>query len=486
MLIVLHTTIAVIAVVLLILVPKIDPLFALVLGAIYLGLAAGLGFQGTLDALATGFGDIMADVGLLVGFGVLLGALLNSLGALQKAVDKLVSIFGPKRLPYGFGVALSVIFPSIFTDTQVVLGAPMVRSSALRMGHNGLAMMGGTLTVGALVGNFLVVPGLGTILIAGMLGAPLGMMLIYGFIVGPATVVLTIFIYGLLLKRGLWNKAKDEDVAEYAPEAAQGTRPGSGTPGGANGETTGASMSNTTAGERLAGRESSVAVAERQDARSLPPLHVSLLPIMLPLLLIATGAITHAVGVESEVIGFIGNPIFALFLGLFGAYLLARRALGSEQVGESMTRGFNASGKILLITGVGGAFGSIISATGLDSVLVSFFSINSTMPAAVIIILSWFVAALLHVAIGSTGVAAIAAAGILAPIVGGLEVPVELIGLAIGSGVLFAVHVNANLFWMFKSLVGLSTRGALKSHTLVTALTSVVSLGIILVLSLIV
>jgi gluconate:H+ symporter, GntP family len=86
------------------------------------------------------------------------------------------------------------------------------------MSRDGLAMMGGTLTAGILVGYVFVVPGLGTVAIAGLLGVPLSTMLIYGFLVGPPTAVLTTFIYGQLLKYGLRNKAKDEAHFEERQE----------------------------------------------------------------------------------------------------------------------------------------------------------------------------------------------------------------------------------------------------------------------------
>lgn len=88
----------------------------------------------------------------------------------------------------------------------------------------------------------------------------------------------------------------------------------------------------------------------------------------------------------------------------------------------------------------------------------------------------------MHLAIGSILVAAITAAGIL----DGLEVPAVIMALAIGSGVLFALQVNSNFFWMFQSLLGVSTQGALKALTLVTALASVASLVLIPPLSLVV
>jgi len=145
-LIVLHTVIAILAIVLLIVVAKVDPVISLVIGTLYLGIAAGLGFGDTIGTLVRGFGDIMAEVGLLIGFGVLMGSLLTAMGALQKLVELLLRILGPRRLPYAFSAALSSIFPAIYVDVQLVLSSPIARSAAPRIGRNGLAMMGGTLT----------------------------------------------------------------------------------------------------------------------------------------------------------------------------------------------------------------------------------------------------------------------------------------------------------------------------------------------------
>src|SRR3712207_7201111 len=124
-------------------------------------------------------------------------------------VELLLRILGPRRLPYAFSAALSSIFPSIYVDVQLVLASPLARSAAPRIRPNGLAMMGGTLTAGILVGYVFVVPGLGTVAIAGLLEVPLGTMLIYGTLLGPPTAVLTTFLYSRVLTYGLWNNAKD-------------------------------------------------------------------------------------------------------------------------------------------------------------------------------------------------------------------------------------------------------------------------------------
>jgi gluconate:H+ symporter, GntP family len=319
------------------------------------------------------------------------------------------------------------------------------------MRGDGLAMMSGTLTAGILVGYVFVVPGLGTVAIAGLLNVPLGTMLIFGTLIGLPTAVLTTFIYGRLLRYGLWNKTKDEVGFQEAEE------------------------------ESPAETEQ-----EQQQTENTPPLYVSLLPILVALFLIAFGAIAEAAGLKSPVVTFFGDPVFALFVGLLGAYLLAWRTLPNERVGEAMNEGFDATGQILLITGLGGSLGAVITETGLQDILGGFFSAEAGTPVLLTILLAWLIAAVLHLAIGSISVAAITASGILAPILDGLEVSAVIMALAIGSGALFALQVNSNFFWMFQSLLEVTTQGALKALTLVTALASVVSLVLILLLSLVV
>lgn len=451
----LHTAIAISGVILLIIAFKVDPVIALVLGSLYLGLVAGLGFGDTVGTIAEGFGSIMTEVGLLIGFGVLLGALLFRLRALQRLVALLLRTLGPRRLPYALSAVLTTIFPSIYVDVQLVLGSPLARSAAPELGRKGLGMMAGALTAGILVGYVFVVPGLGTVAIAGLLHVPLGTVLLYGLVVGPATAVVTTLIWGRLVRAGFWKPDTDEQESEALVEE-----------------------------ESLSLEDDGAAGAEGDER--LPSLGVSLLPIVVPLLLIASGAIATAAGVESDVLGFFGDPNLALFAGLVGAYLLSRRAVGNAQTEAALSKGFSTTGQILLITGVGGSLGAVIEKIGLDKVLGGLFSAGSGTPVLLTLFLAWFVAALLHLAIGSISVAAITAAGIIGPILGGLDVAPVVVGLAIGAGALFALQVNSNFFWMFQTLLGVSTKGALKALTGVTALASVVSMPIITVLAFVV
>ena len=444
--VILHTAIAIVGIVALIIKGKLDPVIALIIGALYLGLATGVGFTETLGAITLGFGDIMAEVGLLIGFGVLIGSLLYEMGAFQRMVTLLVDGVGGRRLPYALTAAMSTVFPSIYVDVQVVLASPVVRSAGPQIGRRGLPLMAGALGTGIFSGYVFVVPGLAAVSIAGLMGIPLGTWILYGIVLGPLTAILTTLIFSLLLRGRYWTPDRDEEIEE-----AEGTS-------GADDEETPTAK------------------------RPTPPLFVCLLPILVPLVMIAGGAFAQLFGVSHDAVAFIGDANFALFVGLIGAYLLARRTLGADGSAEAMGKGFRTTGEILLITGIGGSLGAVIAETGLDGILAGLFTADAGAPVVLSILLAWAIAALLHLAIGSVSVAAIAAAGIIAPVLGSIDVSPIVIGLAVASGSMFALQVNSNFFWMFKSLIGLSTQGALKTLTMVTSIASVVSLPVVMVL----
>ncbi|WP_028660186.1 GntP family permease [Nocardioides insulae] len=458
-----HTTIAILIVVGLIIRFKVEPVIALVLGSLYLGLAGGVGFEGTVVAITTGFGDIMAEVGLLIGFGVVIGALLHASGAFHRLVEVLVAHLGATRLPYAMTSLLAVVMPSIYVDVQVVLASPVARSAAPRIGRHGLPLMASALGTGIFAGYVFVVPGLAAISIAGLLDVPLGTYLPYGVVIGLATALITTVIMRVVLRTGYWKPGTDEepDEAMLAQEA-----------------------------EPEEARSGSEGAAEAEETRHFPerrlPLVVLFLPILVPLVLIAFAAFAELGGWSNAFIAFIGDANIALFIGLLGAYILARTTMGGRRTNDAMENGFHTTGEILLITGVGGSLGAVITETGLDSVLGDLFSAEAGTPVVLSVLLAWFVAAVLHLAIGSVSVAAITASGIIAPILDSIDVAPIGIGLAIASGAMFALQVNSNFFWMFKALLGLSTAGTLKTLTVVTSIASVISLPMVMVVALLV
>jgi H+/gluconate symporter-like permease len=477
----LHTAITVAIVVGLIVLAKINPVISLVIGALYLGIAAGLGYEGTTTAVVTGFGNLMAEVGLIIGFGVMLGTLLSAMGTLHRVVDGMLRLVGARRSPYVIGLTSGIVFPAIYFDVALVILGPMARSIALRTGLS-IAPLAGALAIGLEVALLMVPPGAAALAIAAALDIPLGTMLLYGIPFGIVVIIASIALHALLM-RYTWNDQRDDDpltdpehtgeIAGYGgPSAAEAPGGQPAAPGG------------QPAGEPGRGGGATAVARDPQlvstgTSHKQLPLLVALLPLLVPLVLIVLDTTTSAFGSEVGLLGFLGNPVVALLIGLLIGFVLAIPALGREGVEEVVVRAAGTSGVILLFTGVAGSLGQVIAETDVGDLVAGLFSANAAYP----LVLAWLVAALLRLAQGSGSVAAITAAALLAPVVGSLGLSPVLIWLAAASGAAFGGHVTDNTFWIFKTLLGLSVRGAFQVYTVAQALLSFVGLGAVLVLS---
>ena len=484
----LHTAITVAIVVGLIVFAKINPVISLVIGALYLGIAAGLGYEGTTTAVTEGFGILMAEVGLIIGFGVMLGTLLSAMGTLHRVVDGMLRLFGVKRSPYVIGLASGVVFPAIYFDVALVILGPMARSIALRTGLS-IAPLAGSLAIGLEVALLMVPPGAAALAIAAALDIPLGTMLLWGIPFGIVVIVVSILLHSLLM-RFTWNDAKDDDPLtdpEHTGEiAGYGLPPGADAPSGAQAaiatdqqapqhDRGGAATAVTQDPQR---GTAPAGAGDKGSGRQLPLL-VALLPLLIPVLLIVADTSSSAAGAEIALLGFLGNPVVALLIGLLLGTALAVPSLGRTGVEEVIVRAAGTSGVILLFTGVAGSLGQVIAETNIGDLVAGLFSANAAFP----LVLAWLVAALLRLAQGSGSVAAITAAALLAPVVADLGLSPVLIWLAAASGAALGGHVTDNTFWIFKTLLGLSVRGTFQVYTVAQGLLSFVGLGAVLVLS---
>jgi GntP family gluconate:H+ symporter len=478
-----NTAVAVLAAVVLIVRFKVNPVIALVIGSVYLGLAAGLGVEKTVKTITSGFGEIMVEVGLLIAFGVLMGSILNQTGAIRRLVEHLLHTFGPKRLPYTMGLAIGTLLQSIFLDVLLVISAPLARKLAPRIGKLGTARMATAMAIALECGIVFTVPGVASLALAGLLNVPLGKMLLFGLLLVVPTIVISIAIMTFLFRRGFWNEAKDEDhtfVAEEDQEGEQEEYDGGAKPASAAGRQPGAgNAAGNAAG--AAGPEkgsATVAVAERETKQF--PLPILFAPLLTSLLLIGAGAILKILNLDVPFMQLLGEPVIALLVGLIGTCLVARSAVGQDRVEQAITVGFKESGQILILTGVGGSLAATVAAAGLGDILGGFFSASTVAPLLVV----WAIAAVLHIAVGSVTLSAITAAGLLAPIAPAIGLDPVLLALSAGAGSLFMVHVTSNTFWLLQSLLGQSVRGALKSVTVGVSVASVVAILLILPMSL--
>ncbi len=477
-----NTAAAIVAVVVMIVRFKFNPVVALVIGSSYLGLAVGLGTEKTIEAITTGFGDIMAEVGLLIAFGVLMGAILQQTGAIQRLVDMLLKVFGPKRMPYALSLTIATLLQSIFLDVLLVISAPLGRSLAKKIGKNGTARMATAMAIGLECGIVLTVPGVGALALAGLLGVPLGKMLLFGVLLVIPTVAIAVTIMLFLFNRGWWDEERDEqEFLGDEPEIGGGDTAAATTSGsGGSAPSAGARVDATpTAGVETKPDSRVDTEAPARATRAKTPLIVLFAPMLTALGLIALGACLDAAEIENPIVKFVSSPVIALLLGLIGTSFVGRYTLGAEPIQRAIATGFKESGQILILTGVGGSLAATIKATGLGDILGHYFTANTAAP----LLMVWVIAAVLHIAVGSVTISAITSAGILAPVAPLIGLDPVWVALAAGAGSLFAVHVTSNTFWLLQSLMGQSTRGTLKTCTVGVSVASVVAILLILPMS---
>jgi H+/gluconate symporter-like permease len=418
---------------------KLNPALALLIGTLFLGLTTGISAEDVVAGVNEGFGSLMAEVGLLISLGVIMGFLMSSYGAVQRIVEGILRLFGKKGAPFAFALTLSSITPAIYFDVLLVLVAPIARRVASRTGRP-VASLAGPVAMGLAAGNALVIPGAAMLAYLGVVDISAGDMLLPAFAVALPAVAITTALYLFMMERlHWWNVARDE--------------------------------------EALPDDEDAVAEEVTVGSSPLPPMGLAVAPVLVVLVLIVTGILTPHMGIELSALQFLGSPVVALLAGALTALVITVARRGLDDQAETVNKALETVGTILVVTAVAGSLGQIIAGTGMQEVLSDLFQANEALPLLVV----WFIAAVLRMAIGGQTVAGITAIGIIAPLIDSIGLSPVLVVLAAGAGGCFGGQFSDNAFWMLRSLFGLTTRGTLKTYTLAQSLLSLVVLAIVLV-----
>ncbi|WP_136069169.1 GntP family permease [Modicisalibacter radicis] len=446
---VLHLAVAIVLILLLILYARLNPAISLIIGSLYLGLTMGLGMTGTVDAISEGFGNIMAGIGLPIGFGVIIGQLMSDSGAAHKIAHTLVKSAPRGAGLYALGLTGFLLSIPVFFDVTFVILVPLGVALAKTLGKP-LPYAIGALVIGAATSHTIVPPTPNPLAAATILDFDIGVMTFAGLGVGLVTALVVMKVYFLLLDRGIWNPRKDE-------------------------------LQVATVGVDQNDHESPAGFA------SIPLWH-ALTPIALPILLILSGTFydyCQQLGVLGgdelpPFIGFISDRIVALMAGALAAYAVAAHAMNRDQRDTSAATGLQTAGMVLLVTGAGGSLGKVIETTQIGQNLVdSLF--HDTQSALGMILLTYGLAAIFRIAQGSGTVAGITAMTIMAGAASTGVVDPLWIALAALSGGISIGHVNDSGFWITTQLAGFSVRGGFKTYTLGEALVSLTILGLTLI-----
>lgn len=417
---------------------KLNPAIALVLGSIFMGLASGLGASDTIKTIGSGFGDLMTGIALPVGFGVILGQLLSDSGGAKVIATTMIQKTSEKYALYALGITAFLLSIPVFYDVTFVILIPLAIAVSRQI-HKPLPYTVGAMIIGAGAAHTLAPPTPNPLAAAEILHFDLGIMVLVGIVLGLVSAMLAMKLYFTLLNKGFWNKDKDETGVEVYEEHV------------ANGR------------------------------KSEPTFVMSLIPVLLPVVLILAGTVMGAaMDKVPEAVTFLSNKTIALLLGALSAYVISARALNKQEREQSATEALKSCGIVLLITGAGGSFGAVISATGLADMLAETIQNISASP-VIALLIAFVIAALFRVALGSGTVASITTMTIMASVPAAVGMHPVWMAIACLAGSLSCGHVNDSGFWVSTNLSGFTITGGLKSYTMGNAFTAVIAMAFAIV-----
>lgn len=443
---------------------RFDAFMALLTAAVVTGLIAGVPLAETAEMVTGGFGDTLAAIGIVIGLGVMIGKLLEVSGGADALALAFLRLAGRGREEWAMTGTGAVVSVPVFCDSGYVIMHPLSRSLSRQSGRSFVALAL-ALAAGMTITHHLVPPTPGPLAVAGILGVDLGQLILAGLIIA-IPMVPTVVYYA----KWIGPKLDDRIDSRIREEVASGAAGVEGGPAHDPGES---DRGESDRGEDTGG-------GREVDAQRLPSPTKAFLPLLVPLVLIVANTVTDALveagtvaegGAVHQFFGFIGEPFVALLLGVAVAiYTLVPRATGRSQVTRWLADGAASAGLIILITGAGGAFGTVLDESGVGDEIAEAV-VQLPLPAFV---LPFLVATLVRFAQGSGTVAMITSASLTAPLLPGLELSALVAALGVLIGSIFFSYFNDSYFWVVTRFIGLEGTDALRGWSgMTTALWAV-------------
>lgn len=405
---------------------KVHAMLSILIGAIAIGLIAGMPFEEIVTAVDDGIGNTLKGIALLVGLGSMFGAILEASGGAQTLAVTMVKKFGNEKAAWALGITGLVISIPVFFDAGLIILIPLAFSLAKRTKKSSL-FYAIPLLAGLAVGHAFIPPTPGPVLVATMLNVELGWVILVGVCCG---------FFAMIVAGPVWGAVCGKKF--YVPVPDQ------------------------------------IANQEDIDESKLPSFASVVTIIMIPLVLIilkSVAGVVPALAGVAPLFNFLGQPFAALLIATLAAMFIlgTRHGYTMPELEKILTKSLEPTGLILLVTACGGVLRYILQYSGLGEIIGNAVaSIN--LP---IVVVAFLVAALVRICVGSATVAMTMAAGIVAamPEIASLS-PMYLacVVAAVAGGATVCSHFNDSGFWLVRSLIGLDEKTTLKTWTIMETL----------------
>ena len=419
---------------------RMQAMIAILVGAVAIGLAAGMPFELIIKSVNDGMGNTLEGIALLVGLGSMFGAILEISGGAQTLAVTMVDRFGDKKAAWALGITGLVIAMPVFFDAGLIILIPLAFSLAKRTSRSSL-YYAIPLLAGLAVGHAFIPPTPGPVVVATMLGVDLGWVIMVGVVCGT---------FAMIVAGPVWGAYCGKRYFIPVPEH--------------------------------------VASQPDIDTKKLPSFTTVVLIILIPLVLIilkSVAGVVVAMAPMRSVINFLGEPFVALTIATLVAMALLgyRNGYSSKELERVMTKSLEPVGLILLVTACGGVLRYILQYSGLGEIIGGAVA-SASLP---IVVVAFVVAALVRRSVGSATVAMTMAAGIIAamPEIAALS-PLHLacVTASIAGGATVCSHFNDSGFWLVKTLVGMDEKTTLRTWTIMETLVGATGFVVALVISL--
>jgi Gnt-I system low-affinity gluconate transporter len=427
---------------------KISAFIALLITSIFVGILAGMPLQDILVSIQEGMGGTLGFVAVVVGLGAIFGQILEASGGAESLAHYLVKKFGTDRASWAMVLTGFIVAIPVFLDVGLVILAPIIYALS-RDTKKSLLYYGIPLLAGLAVTHSFMPPTPGPIAVADILGAQLGWVIFFGFILGIPTAIIAGPVFGKYIS-GKINIQPPEDMMAHNP-------------------------SGTTAPE------------------DLPSFRSIALIIAVPLVLILVNTFTTVLvdkgvleqSALSDILIFLGHPFSALIIAaLLAVYFLGiRRGKSKQELLDLSNKALGPAGIIILVTGAGGVLKQILVDSGIGEMMANSISDSALPP----ILLAWILAAIVRITQGSATVAMITAAGIMAPVLSFINPgapELALIVISIASGATILSHVNDSGFWLVSKYFGMNESQTLRSWTMMETIIAICGLAFTMLASL--
>ncbi len=414
---------------------RIHAFFALLLACFVVGIGVQMNFADIITTAKQGFGHIMQSLGLIIVLGTTLGVILEHTGATQVMASFILRKTGQHNAPAAMGITGFITGLPIFCDSGYIVLSGLNQSLAKRTGTP-VAIMAGSLATGLYSVHCLIPPHPGASAAASTIGVEFGKLILYGILIAiPASIA------GYYWVKYAGRKYKNEVVNVEATN---------------------------------------------DKTISAMPVSSAFLPVIVPILLIAVKSFLTIEKSGSSVIvnvfSVLGDPVIALSVGILLSFTGIRN-WNKQEFGKLLTDAVEKSGGILVIIGAGGAFGAILAATNIGQ------HFGNALPLEKLgIFFPFLLTFILKTAQGSSTVAIITAASVIAPLLPALGLESSegklLAVLSMGAGSMMISHANDAYFWVITKFSGLEMKTMLHVYSIATLCMGVVALGMVYIVSL--